>query len=43
MVAWLLVGPLAIWIMSLVFTPMLRKLAQTSGSLLKSRSATGQP
>jgi len=38
MVAWCLVGPMAIWIMYLVLAPALRKLGVVSGSLLKHSS-----
>ena len=35
MIAWCLVGPLAIWILYLVLTPLLRRLATVSGSMVK--------
>lgn len=35
MIAWCLVGPLAIWILYLVLTPLLRRLATVSGSRVK--------
>lgn len=35
MIAWCLVGPLTIWILYLVLTPLLRRLATVSGSSLK--------
>jgi uncharacterized protein (DUF2062 family) len=41
MVAWCLVGPLAIWLMYLVFAPMLRRLALVSGAILKQSSRAG--
>ena len=38
MVAWCLVGPLAIWMMYLVLAPALRKLALVSGTLMQRSS-----
>jgi uncharacterized protein (DUF2062 family) len=35
MIAWLLVGPLAIWLMYLVLTPLMRRLGAVSGAVLK--------
>ena len=35
MIAWCLVGPLAIWILYLVFIPVLRRLATVSGNMVK--------
>lgn len=35
MIGWCLVGPLAIWILYLVLTPLLRRLATVSGSMVK--------
>jgi uncharacterized protein (DUF2062 family) len=38
MVAWCLVGPLAIWVMYVLLAPTLRKLAFVSGALVKRSS-----
>ena len=35
MIAWCLVGPLAIWILYLVLTPILRRLGKVNGSMVK--------
>ena len=35
MIAWCLVGPLAIWMLYLVLTPFLRRLATVSGNMVK--------
>src|SRR5438270_10818558 len=38
MVAWCLVGPLAMWIMYLVLLPIMRRLAVAGGALMKKES-----
>jgi uncharacterized protein (DUF2062 family) len=41
MIAWLLVGPLMIWIMYLVLVPALRRLAVVSESVVKQSQSSG--
>jgi len=40
MIAWCLVGPLAIWILYLVLTPALRRLAAVSGNVMKNEQSS---
>jgi uncharacterized protein (DUF2062 family) len=41
MVAWCLVGPAAIWVMYLVLTPIMRRLASAGGAVLKQKQSSG--
>jgi uncharacterized protein (DUF2062 family) len=41
MIAWCLVGPLAIWILYLVLAPALRRLAAVSDSAVKHKQSSG--
>lgn len=40
MIGWCLVGPLAIWTLYLVLTPLLRRLASVSGSMVKAEQSS---
>lgn len=41
MIAWCMVGPVAIWIMYLVLAPALRRLAVVSGNVMKDSQSSG--
>jgi len=41
MIAWCLVGPVAIWILYMILAPVLRRLARVSANVVKARQSSG--